>query len=811
MGIKINTEPRLSVQTLLDRVVGWELDATGALAVCPTHDDGHPSLKIDVAQDGKLLLFCRAGCKFKDIAQALDVDARVKWFWPEELHGSALSAGRVESVDDETLSELDEFCGAASALFAGSDAAWYAAERFGLSERRGRSIGLGFSPEGGIAEWDATRRSFNEVPRLFVPFLGFDGIPRGGQARALVDHDIKWCGLANVDGKAWSRYAVMEVDNGLDYVVITEGPSDGLTAFAAGYTSVTIRGAALSRDHELARELSSFLAGKIVMVAGDADSAGADFNENITALLCGNGVDARVLKVRDGCNDLNEWYRRDPAAFANELATACRASNRLLRSVAPVDSGSNNVWSEFPHDEIPLDGLTNAVAAKAIAWYVEKTGRQLRFVGGLGLTVFENGQYWPNNKQRVRALLHEAADAARGFDAVGNMTDTVQMLGQRLGQTYYINSTLTEIEALVREMGSDVLDSNEELLLCGNGVVNLRTGKLMTPTADMHLSARLDFNYYPDAVAPRWERFLREIMQDDQDMVDFLQRLVGYGITGSTVEQCFTVLQGTGANGKSIFVDALSYVFGPIAKTVPFAVFESASFGGGASGPSPEIARLRGNRLTLTGEGEEGVPIKESLIKSLTGGDTITARHLYGTEFEFKPRHLIMMATNHLPMFKGVDEGLWRRVKIIKFNRYFAPGDREKRLHTVLESEAEGILAWAIRGAMAWYEAEGLNEPAPVVEATQHLRETSDVMAGFFPDGHMVLTGDENDKVLLRKAYVAFEVWADEEGANPYTIRWFRRQMESRGAVVKKLKSGITLCGVSLLTPAQRKIIADAQ
>ena len=782
-----------NAQEILDRLAAWHPEGGGVLAQCPSHSDAHPSLKLDINESGRMLAYCRAGCDYSAVADALGIQSADRFYWPDGLRGVSTVSADPSSVGASSLAELEVFVDAAGRELDrykehGVLALTYLWDRFGMTEEDASSLRLGATAAHGV-QWDPVKRSWLAVPRLVVPFLDFHGAAMGAQARALEDHPVRWTGLANVDGASWSKMAVLQHSDGLDYVFITEGPSDGLTLYGAGYSAVVIRGAALGRSESILESLQENLEDRILLVVGDRDPAGDTFRETLLSELTERGMDARAFLVPEPHNDVNDWRMSDPDAFRTAIETAIR---QTVGATAPAA----NTWTSWTGTMTP--GTSNALAAEALLWYMEQTGHAAIYIRGYGPVAYAAGQWWPAHEHKLRTIIHAAGQEARALDPMNQNYDGLRSFGQKLGQRYFIDATIRELTAMVPERQADDLDSREELLLVGNGVVDLRSGELMEPRPDMLMSSKVPTHYVETATAPRWEQFLLEVMQGDQDMVNFLQRLIGYGITASTAEQCFAVLYGRGANGKSVFTETLSHVFGAITRTVPFSVFEENK---GGSGPSPELARLRGSRLTLTQEGDANKKLRESLIKSMTGSDTMTARHLYQEEVEFRPRHLILMGTNHKPQFLGVDEGLWRRVKLIPFERYFRPSERDHYLQHKLRSEAEGILAWAVRGAMEWYAA-GLQEPGKVVEATSDLRDTSDIMAGFYPG---VLVDAKDTKEKLSKIHQAWEEWCSEEGLNAYDSRWLGRNLEDRGLVKKRLNTGNHIMDVRLTTEAERQ------
>jgi putative DNA primase/helicase len=228
----------------------------------------------------------------------------------------------------------------------------------------------------------------------------------------------------------------------------------------------------------------------------------------------------------------------------------------------------------------------------------------------------------------------------------------------------------------------DEIDADQDLLNCQNGQLDLRTG-ILSPHAPDQLCTKITrASYLPDAPCTVWPAFLARIFAEDDDLIGFVQRLVGYGVTGSTAEQCLAILHGGGANGKSTFANAVSHVLGDYSKAAaPSLLTEQRS---GMDRHPTEVADLKGCRLAVCQESGESGRLPETRVKQLTGGDPIKARHMGKDFFEFQPTHKLWLCTNHRPAIRGTDLAIWRRILLVPFEVTIPPEERDPRLEQKL-------------------------------------------------------------------------------------------------------------------------------
>ena len=313
------------------------------------------------------------------------------------------------------------------------------------------------------------------------------------------------------------------------------------------------------------------------------------------------------------------------------------------------------------------------------------------------------------------------------------------------------------------------LDRRPQLLACHNGVVELDTGKFRPGAPDDYLVKAVPHDWVDyDAEAPTWERFLKDVFKDDDELISYVRRLFGYGITGLTVEHVFPVLHGEGRNGKGTLVEVLSYILGDLAAPIQSEMLLDQRAARSSAGPTPDIMALKGRRVVFASETDEGRRVSPARVKWLTGGDTLVGRNPHDKyETKFEPTHLLCMLTNHLPHAPGDDYAFWQRAHLVPFLVKFVDSPsaedertKDKHLSEKLRAEAPGILAWVVRGCIEWRQ-QGLNPPQTVLSETERYRLSEDLAADFLSECCEPLDKTDHDEYRIQYAdlYKVFIAW----------------------------------------------------
>lgn len=340
----------------------------------------------------------------------------------------------------------------------------------------------------------------------------------------------------------------------------------------------------------------------------------------------------------------------------------------------------------------------------------------------------------------------------------------------------------------------DELDRHDNFLNVGNGTIELSdTPVLRGHRREDMITKLIPINYVPDAKCPAFIKFIYRVLNADDNLVRYVWKSLGYSLTGSIREHVLNFCFGpSGNNGKSTLVEAMVHVFGDYACVTPV---ETLMVKNGDGGISNDIARLKGMRLVVAPETEDGKRLNEGLIKRLTGGDTISARFMRAEYFEFKPTFKMFMVGNHKPVIRGTDDAIWRRIALIPFEVTIPKEERDRDLANKLRTESEGILSWII-GGYACYRAEGLELPGRIEEASNEYRQESDILGAFLSE---CTERRQHAITKASKLYTAYQSWCKTTGEYCVTQTRFGRAMVERGDRAEKSRDGMIYHGIAIL------------
>ena len=321
---------------------------------------------------------------------------------------------------------------------------------------------------------------------------------------------------------------------------------------------------------------------------------------------------------------------------------------------------------------------------------------------------------------------------------------------------------------------SEQLDHNPWLLNCQNGTIDLRTGKLQPHDPKDFITRICAADYDLTCAIPLWMQLMEKITGGDKEYMRYIQKALGYALTGDISEQAIFLLYGTGSNGKSTMLNVFAALLDGYAQSTSSDTFMQKK----NESVNNDIARLKGARFVSAIEMEEGKRMAESLIKSMTGGDKLVTRFLYGEFFEYVPQFKVFLAVNHKPIIKDTTNSIWRRIKIMEFNNTFTEQERDKNFPAkIMAKELPGILAWAVQGCLDWQQ-NGINAPDIVAAATRDYREEMDSFSHFFMECCVV---KENARVTNKMLRAKYEEWCKENGEWPLTQKPFSQKLLERG------------------------------
>ena len=554
---------------------------------------------------------------------------------------------------------------------------------------------------------------------------------------------------------------------------------------------------ALAQTHEGARnEYGHWLACQL-RDSGMSQDAAEEWIRAYHAQVPGDGY-----TMREALASLKSAYKRTP----REPARAQRAGLRVVGREEPPTppSGGQQPPEKEPAPRFRLTEYGNT--DRLIAAH----GAKMHWSKEFGWLMWD-GKRWRANsepqvrewaKQTVRDLYAEAAGIA-AHAAAGDTIEARRSLAETSehllkwatrSETDKVTSAMVSLAASACLIEGDAFDQQPWLFNAANGTIDLRTGTLRAPERADLLMQAAPVAYDPAAQCPTFARFLDEIMLGRDELVSYLQRALGYSLTGDVREQVWHLCVGEGANGKSTLFEAIEHVLGDYAAMVAPETITLSGITRDGAAPSPDIARLKGKRFCKITETEEGARIAPARVKSLTGGDMIMGRMLHRDPIEFRPTLKIWVYTNHKPQVRETTHAFWRRVRFIPFD--FKAGDHpDPSLAEKLRAEAPGILAWLVRGCLEW-QAQGLNPPPVVLDATGAYRDEQDTLKTFMDERCTVA---QHAHVTAKSLYAAYTDWCEEAGERPQSQRRLGMALKERGFQRERLNSGFSWFGLGLL------------
>lgn len=430
-------------------------------------------------------------------------------------------------------------------------------------------------------------------------------------------------------------------------------------------------------------------------------------------------------------------------------------------------------------------GMNDAGSARL---FMEACGDSVQYAADRKKWLNYDGRRWDiDGENAVKERLKQLADAfalyvLQNVQEEGRRAELLKFAGK--WQQLRTRETILKDAQSVRPVMSDAFDKNPYLLNCENGTLDLRTLDFREHRAGDMLSRVAGVSYDPAATAPRWERFIDEVTDGDKETARYIQKAVGYALTGDTRHECLFIFFGaTSRNGKSTLLETISAMMGDYAATANPETFQRDNRKAGSQ-QSGDIARLVGVRFVTVSEPPRGMELNASLVKSLTGRDTITARRLYESDFQFVPQFKLFFNTNHRPRVDDMTVFESERVKLIPFGVHFSQDRRDPHLKDTLRTpeSLSGVLNWCIEGLRMIGE-EGFKDPPAVVRATGEYRRKMDKLQQFLEE-----KAEENPafECPLMELHTAFANWCCASGLMSVSVPKFREMLDERQIHTKR-------------------------
>ena len=455
-----------------------------------------------------------------------------------------------------------------------------------------------------------------------------------------------------------------------------------------------------------------------------------------------------------------------------------------------MDNSNNNTDNQTPQT-YPCTDLGN------MERFINDHGNEIKATSS-GAILLWTGKRWKTASNANKFKLARKTINSIQREARLTLSDTEASVLRRWSET-------SQSEAKIRSMinmaskHEDIqielsdFDKNKNQINCLNGIIDLTSGQLLERTSRDYVSKIIKVDYRANAKAPLFEAFVKQIFNHDKDLINWVQRALGYSLTGSTKEQVLFACVGTGSNGKSTLLEIISRTMNDYSTTASFNTFLSGKASDVRS--MEAVGKLQGMRLALASEADSTRKFREDLIKQLTGDAELQGAKLHGASFSFQPQFALWFLVNQLPFVRDGSYGFWRRIKVIPFNQQFSDQDRDSNLSDKLWKEREGILAWLVRGAVAYHKAlnitnsTGLGPCKAIDEQVDQYRYDNDLPTRFLDECTQT---EKGAKASARDLYDLYCGWCRLNGDNDtISEHIFSKRMQERGLKQIRSSSGM--------------------
>ncbi len=751
-----------TIQEFIALLKDVKQSGNGFMAKCPAHDDQEGSLAISEGDDGRILLNCFAGCETKNVVAAMGLGMKDLFPNNKPFQNNGHSAHRQDKPF--TVEDLAKDKGLPASFL----------ESLGV-QNIGNGVKITYYTAGGkLNSKQRFRWSLAEKP------------------------------VWSKKGKTMICYGgwrIKEMAEKHDYMVLVEGESDSWTLWHHDLPAIGVPGADMGKLVAVGH-VKPF---DSVYIWKEHGRSGETFLKSVPRRLAKLEYQGKVFMIRspeyDDPNDLHKATMDKPGAFLEKW-------QKILEAAEPVDL--QEILQKITESSAMTEKDSFKEKVKSTGFFsgdVKNARRLIKNFDG-------NMRYSPERKKWLHwsgkvwevdlgeAALYSYVKATINDIAIQAVNATDPGKQEQLLKEAYSLSNLNKqknmIEQASKEKAAQVLtvclDTDPWLFCCENGTVSLKTGELQPHKREDYITKLCPVVYDPDAKSELLDSFLERVLPD-KSVRRYVQKAAGYSLTGSTAEEKLFFAFGPPAGGKSTLIEAIRSVLGPHAAALSFDTLLKRKYS--RSGEArPDLAKLVGVRFASATEAGDNQNFDEELINRLTGGDTITARHLYGEEFDFKPIVKLWLAANNIPRVSGPAGAIWRRLRLIPFDLTIPENERDPSLKIRLQTtERAAILAWMMEGCLLWQQ-EGLKEPAAVRALTSKEQDDSDPLK-FFIEDRCIL--DQGATVRNPDLWAEYLAWAKGNRIKPLGRKTFAQALLSCPGIDQYNSGGRIWTGIGIL------------